>query len=276
MVKLFCAIVGVAGNAFPVVIDAGETVGDLKDEIKKKMPVTITGEADKVQLFLAKTADGTWLTEADVKIGVKDTTGLKPLDAARSEIGDVGLSEDAVRLEINKDEVAALKGPVNVLVKVPGKGKRSRRDGWLPESFLPVPKKQKAEEGEETDCFTRLFVMRGFPPLAHKKRAYKTIVERESYVVIFTQLLQEVKTSFEFNETQMGEEEAKRDSESSTNSEPGMDTNLIVTGNPGTGKSRFYLYCIFQLILREREDVKQLPPYELVVNFGNEFHKAIA
>ncbi|EGZ11069.1 hypothetical protein PHYSODRAFT_264761, partial [Phytophthora sojae] len=45
MVKLFCAIVGAAGSAFPVDIDAGQSVGDLKKAIK----------ADKLQLFLAKT-----------------------------------------------------------------------------------------------------------------------------------------------------------------------------------------------------------------------------
>ncbi|KAG3238387.1 hypothetical protein PI124_g16651 [Phytophthora idaei] len=65
MVKLFCAIVGEAGSAFPVDIDAGQTVGDLKDAIKAKKPDTIKGEADKLQLFLAKTDDGAWLQNDD-------------------------------------------------------------------------------------------------------------------------------------------------------------------------------------------------------------------
>ncbi|KAF4137423.1 hypothetical protein GN958_ATG13397 [Phytophthora infestans] len=51
------------------------------------------------------------------------------------------------------------------------------------------------------------------------------------------------------------------------------DSNVVVTGNPGIGKSRFFLYCIFQLILREREDVKRLPPYELVVNHKKKYLK---
>ncbi|KAG2872103.1 hypothetical protein PC116_g28317 [Phytophthora cactorum] len=40
MVKLFCAIDGVAESAFPVNIDAGQLVGDLKDAIKAKNSAT--------------------------------------------------------------------------------------------------------------------------------------------------------------------------------------------------------------------------------------------
>lgn len=94
-------------------------------------------------------------------------------------------------------------------------------------------------------------------------------MEREAYVVIFAQLMEEVKTNFEYDQTQL--DYPGEDSE--PDEDRGKDCNLIVTGNPGTGKSRFYLYCIFQLILREREDIKQLPPYELVMNYGHEFHK---
>ncbi|KAG4233997.1 hypothetical protein PC116_g17826, partial [Phytophthora cactorum] len=67
--------------------------------------------ADELQLFLAKKGDGAgaWLTEKDVNEGVSDTTGLKLLDAVRAEIGDVGLSQDDVRLQVAKEEVAALK-----------------------------------------------------------------------------------------------------------------------------------------------------------------------
>ncbi|KAG2782154.1 hypothetical protein PC116_g34436, partial [Phytophthora cactorum] len=65
MVKLFCAIVGDAGSAFPVDIDAGQSVGDLKDAIKAKKPNKITCDADELQLFLAKKADGAWLQDDD-------------------------------------------------------------------------------------------------------------------------------------------------------------------------------------------------------------------
>ncbi|KAE9015843.1 hypothetical protein PR003_g14303 [Phytophthora rubi] len=115
MVYLFCGIVGVAGRVFEVEIDDARSVIALKKAIKVEKPDTIKVEADKLQLFVAK-RDDAWLTESDVKNGVKDTTGLKRLDAARSRISDVGLSEDAVKSDRSKEEVAALKGPVNVMV----------------------------------------------------------------------------------------------------------------------------------------------------------------
>ncbi|KAG3122358.1 hypothetical protein PC128_g27785, partial [Phytophthora cactorum] len=60
--KLFCAIVGVAGSAFEVDIDDGASVSALKKAIKDVKPRTITtDEPDQLQLFLAKTDDGAWL-----------------------------------------------------------------------------------------------------------------------------------------------------------------------------------------------------------------------
>ncbi|ETI55173.1 hypothetical protein F443_02136 [Phytophthora nicotianae P1569] len=66
MVKLFCAIVGVAYSAFPVDIDASQLVGDLKKVIKEKKPDTIKCEADKLQLSLAKKGAG-WLPSAELR-----------------------------------------------------------------------------------------------------------------------------------------------------------------------------------------------------------------
>ena len=63
--KLFCAIVDVKGATFPVDIDAGETVGDLKDVIKAKKPNKIKCDADQLRLFLAKKGDS-WLDGAGV------------------------------------------------------------------------------------------------------------------------------------------------------------------------------------------------------------------
>ncbi|GMF23435.1 unnamed protein product [Phytophthora lilii] len=48
--------------------------------------------------------------------------------------------------------------------------------------------------------------------------------------------------------------------------------NMVVTGNPGTGKSRFYLYFILQLILRHQAEVQELDSFELVLNFQDRFH----
>ncbi|KAG3236880.1 hypothetical protein PI124_g18106 [Phytophthora idaei] len=71
MVKLFCAIVGEAGSTFPVDIDAGQSVGDLKDAIKAKNE-DIKCPARELQLFLAKTDDGAWLQNDDPDDGELD------------------------------------------------------------------------------------------------------------------------------------------------------------------------------------------------------------
>ncbi|KAG2765731.1 hypothetical protein Pcac1_g22810 [Phytophthora cactorum] len=65
MVKLFCAIVGVAGSAFEVDIDKGQKVGDLKKAIKDQSDGLITDPWPKLQLFLAKMANGAWLPDND-------------------------------------------------------------------------------------------------------------------------------------------------------------------------------------------------------------------
>eukprot|EP00644_Phytophthora_capsici_P013153 jgi/Phyca11/13996/fgenesh1_pg.PHYCAscaffold_5_\ len=56
MVKLSlqCAIVGQIGSSFDVEIDDGEKVSKLKEAIRTKKHLTITCEADQLQLFLAK------------------------------------------------------------------------------------------------------------------------------------------------------------------------------------------------------------------------------
>ncbi|TMW69307.1 hypothetical protein Poli38472_001463 [Pythium oligandrum] len=118
--KLFCALVGASGSAFPVDIDESLTVGDLKEVIRGKKPRKITCDADELELYLAKRGDA-WLTENEVR-GISDTNGLKYLGAARAELDVVGLSEEDLRFEIDKHRVAAGYGPVNVLVVVPSNG----------------------------------------------------------------------------------------------------------------------------------------------------------
>ncbi|KAL3672199.1 hypothetical protein V7S43_002861 [Phytophthora oleae] len=102
MVKLYCVVIGVPGSVF--------------QEIKTRKPDTVKCEADLLKLFLEKKESGVWLTEEDVENGVKNTAGLKPLKSALSKIGDVVLSEMALRPEVTKEEVAALKGTVDVVV----------------------------------------------------------------------------------------------------------------------------------------------------------------
>ncbi|GMF39672.1 unnamed protein product [Phytophthora fragariaefolia] len=63
MVKLFCRFVGEAGNAIPVDVRENETVGDLTGKFAAN--AQYAGRVDKMQLFLAKTADGAWLPSND-------------------------------------------------------------------------------------------------------------------------------------------------------------------------------------------------------------------
>ncbi|KAG1708622.1 hypothetical protein DVH05_022249 [Phytophthora capsici] len=142
-------------------------------------------------------------------------------------------------------------------------GKRHRSNGWFDKAFHPLKKRRV---GEDVNKEKRFFDMRDFPSLLeHPKAEFKTIMEREAYVVIFSQLVQYAKTCFEFVPSSASEPDGI--------SKRGKDSNNVVTGVPGIGKSRFFLYCIFQLILREREDVVLLPPYELVVNHKKKYVK---
>ncbi|GMF37672.1 unnamed protein product [Phytophthora lilii] len=55
MVKLLCAMVGVAGSAFSVRVDENDLVDDLKKAIKAEKPNDLKDvDADKLQLSLAK------------------------------------------------------------------------------------------------------------------------------------------------------------------------------------------------------------------------------
>ncbi|KAJ8576435.1 hypothetical protein ON010_g2776 [Phytophthora cinnamomi] len=78
LLSLECAIVDLVGSSFDVKIDAGASVSALKYKIKEKKPDTITGEADKVQLFLAKTADGAWLRDVDPSVLALEEGSIHP------------------------------------------------------------------------------------------------------------------------------------------------------------------------------------------------------
>ena len=59
MVELFCVVVGEKGSAFQVTIDASESVDHLKDAIALEEKCQFA--ANKLQLFLARKNDDTWL-----------------------------------------------------------------------------------------------------------------------------------------------------------------------------------------------------------------------
>ncbi|GMF48339.1 unnamed protein product [Phytophthora fragariaefolia] len=110
-------LVGNAG-VFGVKIDDSAQIWELKDVIKEKNPATITCDAKDLQLSLAKTADGKWLTQLDALQGVSDTSGYKHLQFTDAELRDVGLDSGDLG-EVSRAEKAAGKDHVHVLVVVP-------------------------------------------------------------------------------------------------------------------------------------------------------------
>ncbi|KAG2789400.1 hypothetical protein PC112_g24452 [Phytophthora cactorum] len=121
MVKLFCAIVGVAGSAFEVDIDEGQKVGDLKKAIKDQSDGLITDPWPKLQLFLAKTEGGAWLSSPSedvkkLKKGEK-TALIKALTMEDQELQAEDPLEDVL---IGMDPPSARQ--IHVLVVVPQQG----------------------------------------------------------------------------------------------------------------------------------------------------------
>eukprot|EP00644_Phytophthora_capsici_P013161 jgi/Phyca11/81603/gw1.5.1157.1 len=124
MVKLFCAIVGVAGSAFSVEVGEGQSVDDLKEAIKNLKRNDLKGvDRDKLQLFLAKKKNGkgVWLTEKDVQNGVSDTSDLNLLGTMGAPLKFVGLLEKDVKFEPTLKDIESMNTPVHVLVVVPKK-----------------------------------------------------------------------------------------------------------------------------------------------------------
>ncbi|POM74721.1 LOW QUALITY PROTEIN: Crinkler (CRN) family protein [Phytophthora palmivora] len=131
-------------GTFDVTIDDDEKVSVLKKVIKDENPATIKCDAKDLQLFLTK-KDGAWLTEADVKKGVEDTTGFTPLDVAGAPLNLVDLSEKDVRCQLTKEAVEAKKTPVHVLVVVP---KRDGTSNEMSAATTPLTVEQVAEQVE--------------------------------------------------------------------------------------------------------------------------------
>nr|AAY43406.1 CRN-like CRN12 [Phytophthora infestans] len=96
MVKLFCAIVGVAGSAFEVDIDQTASVSALKKAVKEEKMYQFP--ADELQLFLAKAGGNAWLsslTEDVKKLKKGEKTALvKSLTQEEKELqGEDPISE---------------------------------------------------------------------------------------------------------------------------------------------------------------------------------------
>ncbi|KAL3672631.1 hypothetical protein V7S43_001926 [Phytophthora oleae] len=86
-VTLFCALVGAQEGVLSVKIDANKSVHDLKEKIKAVKPNDLKGvDADKLELFLAKTKGGAWLDGAGVAAVTTvtvDVAGVVPVLLAK-------------------------------------------------------------------------------------------------------------------------------------------------------------------------------------------------
>ncbi|EGZ28849.1 hypothetical protein PHYSODRAFT_475946 [Phytophthora sojae] len=213
--KLFCAIDGGAGPAFAVRADESDTVDDLKMAIKKEKTNDLKDiDADKLQLFLAKKADGGWLPDDDdldrMLQNNVDTSKMEKLRASRN-------------LEDLFGTGASLgKNVVHVLVVVP-KPKQAisasivSQDGVFDPCsdpfFAQFPAVEQVGDWLE---FSSLL------PLAKRQKLYI----RSSYKVIADQALM--------------------------NPDRTMVKYAVVTGTPGIGKSVFVYYMMWRLIKEKK------------------------
>ncbi|EGZ25877.1 hypothetical protein PHYSODRAFT_312145 [Phytophthora sojae] len=94
-------------------------VAILKKAIKDNDPLAIQCSAADLQIFLAKTREGVWLTADDVMGDVRDTSGMKELNVGNATLRAYSLSEESTRVEVSDEDLVAGKGPVHVVVKIP-------------------------------------------------------------------------------------------------------------------------------------------------------------
>ncbi|KAG2808894.1 hypothetical protein PC113_g23923 [Phytophthora cactorum] len=215
MVKLFCAIVGVAGSAFEVDIDEGQKVGDLKKAIKDQSDGLITDPWPKLQLFLAKTADGAWLSSPSedvkkLKKGEK-TALIKALTMEDQELQAEDPLEDVL---IGMDPPSARQ--IHVLVVVPQQGTSApivSQDGVFDHCIHPF-----FSQFPTVDQVGDWLEFSSLLPLTRRQKLYI----RSSYTVIADQAL--------------------------LNPDGDMVKYAVVTGTPGVGKSVFVYYVMWRLI----------------------------
>jgi Crinkler effector protein N-terminal domain len=254
MLTLVCAVVGQKGSEFSVEIEENKLVDALKDAIKQKQVYEFA--SSKLQLFLAKKDNSKWLDSSALETLTLNRDGypegLKHMDPLMWIKNPKYFGEN---FQLNE-------GEIHVLVVVPRQaipldlqvveGNRNRVDEWFVDELFSVQKKKRKLDEEESDQSIRYFKMVGFPQVAHPRPEYNRIMIRDAYDVIFKELMDKMKLYLELKSA----------------------CNLVVTGNPGIGKSYFCLYCIFRLVCGHPEEVKELPL--VVFNFHTHYYKHIA
>ncbi|RLN96303.1 hypothetical protein BBJ28_00020305, partial [Nothophytophthora sp. Chile5] len=136
--KLFCALLGVPGDAFSVVISNKETTDALKKTIKAEVPEVITWAARDLQLYVARDpikgdADhGEWLSDEDESL-LTSTLKIGEVDeAVKALLGGAAPMKATWDLESIFNE---LKMPppstkqIHILVQLPSAGRVGARAG---------------------------------------------------------------------------------------------------------------------------------------------------
>nr|QUJ09336.1 crinkler 10 [Plasmopara viticola] len=134
MVKLFCALVGVAGSAFSVQKDESDSVDKLKDAIKKKKSGTIKGEADKLQLFLATTSDNAWLeSDSEDVMNLKKGEQNIAIKAMTNEEKEIQGESRVQNVLVGMPEPST--DQIHLLVVIPEQ-KQAQIELWLATGFV--------------------------------------------------------------------------------------------------------------------------------------------
>jgi hypothetical protein len=85
--------------------------------------------------------------------------------------------------------------------------------------------------------------MNEFPPMVNNNPKHQILFARDCYRIMFDHILEDLQNNVKFN--------------------------AMVTGNPGVGKSYFYLYVIYRLL----DDPILLSGISLIINSGNDFFR---
>ncbi|KAG2974907.1 hypothetical protein PC120_g25929 [Phytophthora cactorum] len=233
MVLLNCALVG-EGSVISIILEEWKTVALLKKTIKEEKPNDFKDvDADKLQLFLAKTDDGAWLPDDDpvalqLEKGeiddVRKVTTEEQLKATWT-IQDVLIANNMTRRRAPKSR------QIHVLVVVPEQGTSAPlvSDGGVFDRCSDpfFSKFQTVYQVGDWLEFSSLL------PLTRRQKLYI----RSSYKVIADQAL--------------------------LNPDGNMVKYAVVTGTPGVGKSVFVYYVMWRLI----KDRKRVLLFEGEGNF---------
>ena len=225
-----------------VCYNAGKFVVGVKKLIVAELKHAVAGprvlsQVDvRVEDLTLKTSDGTVIDGTRMPVGKKFLAHLDEIMVARHSASN---HPSNIRFTTLLLAIGLLTASAKIL------GKRSYKvSNWFPEGFR---KKRRVNHGDEMRESVikrkrkiRFIEMRDFPPMVNEKPEYKRVYERPCYVDLFGELVKLI-------------EEGR--------------FNAMVTGNPGIGKSYFYLYVIFRFI----KEPSLLGNWRLVINSGDEF-----